>query len=57
VAIPKYNTRFRPWTRAEVKLLGTAPDEEIAKRLNRAPVAIRVRRHRLRISNPFPPLG
>jgi len=31
--IPFFNPEFRPWTRAEDKLLGTMPDAEVARRI------------------------
>src|ERR1017187_954383 len=38
-----------PWSSEDVKLLGTMPDSEVARVLNRAPSAIRHKRHKLRI--------
>jgi hypothetical protein len=40
----------RPWTRAEVKLLDTMPDEAVAARVRRSRSA--VRRERVRLGNP-----
>jgi hypothetical protein len=37
------------WTPEEDRLLGTAPDKELAQRISRIPSAVEVRRHRLRI--------
>ena len=38
-----------PWGPDDVKLLGTMPDSEVARLLNRAHIAVRRRRHKLRI--------
>jgi len=38
-----------PWSPEDVKLLGTMPDSEVARLLDRAPSAIRHKRHKLRI--------
>jgi hypothetical protein len=38
-----------PWSPEDGKLLGTMPDSEVARLLNRAPSAIRHRRQKLRI--------
>jgi hypothetical protein len=40
------------WTAEEVALLGTAPDEEVARRIGRTPNAVRVMRDRLGIPRP-----
>ncbi|HKB35614.1 MAG TPA: hypothetical protein VKD72_04115 [Gemmataceae bacterium] len=42
----------RQWKRAELRLLGTAPDEEIAARIGRTTTAVRIMRTRLGISDP-----
>src|ERR1039458_2813133 len=38
-----------PWSPEDVKLLGTMPDSEVARLLDRAPSAIRHKRHKPRI--------
>jgi len=40
-----------PCTRAELRLLGTAPDEVVAARIDRTATAVRVKRSLLGISN------
>ena len=44
----------RRWTAREIRLLGTAPDPEIALRLGRTLWAVMLRRGRLHIQNPAP---
>lgn len=44
----------RPWTEAELALLGTVPDPGAARRLKRSPVAVRIMRHRQGVP-PFTP--
>jgi hypothetical protein len=39
----------RPWTEAELALLGTLPDDEVAVRIGRTTTAVRVQRLRLKI--------
>jgi hypothetical protein len=41
------------WTKKEVALLGTAPDEDIARRVGRTKTAIYMKRWSLGIANPF----
>jgi hypothetical protein len=48
----KGTTRLR-WTEEELALLGTAPDEEIARRLGRTKTAVYMKRWSLGIVNPF----
>ncbi len=43
----------RPWTPEEDALLGTAPDLEIAARLDRHVSTVCIRRQKLRIPNPY----
>jgi hypothetical protein len=38
------------WTKMQLRLLGTAPDEEIAARIGRTAGAVRVKRTRLKIA-------
>lgn len=38
-----------PWTRAKLRLLGTAPDEVVAARIGRTATAVRVKRNALGI--------
>jgi hypothetical protein len=40
------------WTPAEVALLGTLPDEELAAQIGKTPVAVSLKRRRLGIANP-----
>jgi hypothetical protein len=40
------------WTPQEVALLGTMPDEELAARIGKTPVAVRQKREELGIANP-----
>jgi len=42
-------TAGRPWTKREVAMLGTAPDEEIARRIKRTVIAVMGWRQRLKI--------
>jgi hypothetical protein len=42
----------RAWPAWQLRLLGTAPDEEVAARIGRTPNAVRVMRTRLAIPNP-----
>jgi hypothetical protein len=43
----------RPWSRAELRLLGTAPDEEVAARTGRTYGAVRQQRARRGLPNRF----
>jgi hypothetical protein len=43
------------WTQAEEALLGTMPDEELARKLSRAENTVRVKRCKLGIPNPSGP--
>jgi hypothetical protein len=45
----------RPWTRKELKLLGTLPDAELAARIGRTKNAVRVMRVRRGLPNPLGP--
>jgi hypothetical protein len=40
------------WTPEEVALVGTMPDEELARQLGRSPSAVSLKRRRLKIANP-----
>src|SRR5262245_9864640 len=42
-----------PWTKAQLRLLGTAPDAEVARRVGRTQDAVRQKRCKLGIPNPF----
>src|SRR5947207_2686656 len=46
---PSANPKYRPWTREEEALLGTATDPVIAARLGRQRATIAARRHKLGI--------
>jgi hypothetical protein len=49
---PPRRPNGRPWTKAELGLLGTLPDEEIAGRIGRTATAVRVKRLRRKIATP-----
>ncbi len=53
--IPNYNPRFFRWTPAAEALVGTAPDEELAKRPGALASTVRARRQWLRIASPHSP--
>jgi hypothetical protein len=41
------------WTAGQIALLGTMPDEKVARRIGRTPNAVRQQRARLGIAKPF----
>jgi hypothetical protein len=47
------DTNGRQWTPAEDAMLGTLPDDEVAKRIGRKPSAVRVRRAKLGIPSAY----
>jgi hypothetical protein len=46
---PAANPKCRPWTEAELSLLGTEPDSDVARRIGRPYVAVRDKRNQLNI--------
>jgi len=52
----KPGTNTSPWTPAEIKLLGTLPDEEVARRIGRSVGAVIQRRELLHIPMQNPKL-
>jgi hypothetical protein len=47
---PPGRTNGRPWTRRELAMLGSMPDEQIAARIDRTATAVRVKRTALGIA-------
>lgn len=45
----------RPWTKAELRLLGTVPDDEAGRRMGRSLMSVRLKRQGLRIDAPLQP--
>ena len=50
LGIHRPNPKFRPYTAEEDRLMGTMPDEELAKKLGRTFIAVRARREKLGIA-------
>src|SRR5262249_4991333 len=48
---PPLHPNGRPWTKRELRLLGTRPDDEVAARIGRTEMALRVRRAKAQIPN------
>jgi len=49
--IPPFRPHYgRPWSLKEIKLLGTARDKEVARRLGRTIQSVRMQRRKLRIA-------
>src|ERR1041385_730804 len=47
LGIPHGNPAYRNWTRKERRLLGKAPDEEVARQLHRSVQSVRAERNKL----------
>jgi hypothetical protein len=46
---PAANPKYRPWTKSELRLLGTMPDADVARQIDRPYEAVRDKRNQCKI--------
>jgi hypothetical protein len=51
---PAANPNYRPWTKSELRLLGTMPDADVARRLGRNYSAVLSKRQQFKIPYKHP---